>query len=362
MMTAGDMGGGRGASGLEALRRLAVGWTLAPSTTTVEAIERLGFVQADPIRSPAAAQDLILRHRVPGYRVGDLGRAYAEGEIEEGMLYAYGFLPRRTWELLRPPQPPLSDLERDVLEAVRQADDVHPRDLEPQFGARRAVNAWGGQSRVTKLALERLQRFDFLRVCGREGGVRRYAIAAPPSLELPAADRLREAIVALVGVLAPCLDRTALSVAARLRRRLDAPVDHRAVVDALLASGELARADLDGRTYLWPADRPAPPEPGDGAPQARLLAPFDPLVWDRARFEHLWGWAYRFEAYVPAAKRVRGYYAMPLLFGDRVIGWANARREGARVTLEVGLEGPAPSGLDEALEAERRRLEAALAV
>ena len=55
----------------------------------------------------------------------------------------------------------------------------------------------------------------------------------------------------------------------------------------------------------------------------RLLAPFDPVVWDRRRFELFWGWAYRFEAYTPAAKRQLGYYALPLLWRDRVIGWGN---------------------------------------
>ena len=55
----------------------------------------------------------------------------------------------------------------------------------------------------------------------------------------------------------------------------------------------------------------------------RLLTPFDPVVWDRRRFELFWGWTYRFEAYTPAPKRKLGYYALPLLWGDRVIGWAN---------------------------------------
>jgi uncharacterized protein YcaQ len=55
----------------------------------------------------------------------------------------------------------------------------------------------------------------------------------------------------------------------------------------------------------------------------RLLAPFDPVVWDRRRFELLWGWAYRFEAYTPVSKRTLGYYAQPLLWRDRVIGWGN---------------------------------------
>jgi uncharacterized protein YcaQ len=53
----------------------------------------------------------------------------------------------------------------------------------------------------------------------------------------------------------------------------------------------------------------------------RLLAPFDPVVWDRRRFELLWEWPYRFEAYTPAAKRKLGYYALPLLWRDRAIGW-----------------------------------------
>ena len=54
-----------------------------------------------------------------------------------------------------------------------------------------------------------------------------------------------------------------------------------------------------------------------------LLAPFDPLVWDRRRFELFWGWAYRFEAYTPVKQRRRGYYALPLLWRERVVGWAN---------------------------------------
>ena len=55
----------------------------------------------------------------------------------------------------------------------------------------------------------------------------------------------------------------------------------------------------------------------------RLLAPFDPIVHDRLRFEMFWGWPYRFEAYTPAPRRKLGYYALPLLWRDRVVGWGN---------------------------------------
>jgi uncharacterized protein YcaQ len=71
-----------------------------------------------------------------------------------------------------------------------------------------------------------------------------------------------------------------------------------------------------------------------------LLSPFDPLVWDRRRFERFWGWPYRFEAYTPAPKRQLGHYALPLLWRDRVVGWANVAVRGERMAVEVGFFGP----------------------
>ena len=69
----------------------------------------------------------------------------------------------------------------------------------------------------------------------------------------------------------------------------------------------------------------------------RFLAPFDPVVHDRDRFELLWGWTYRFEAYTPAPKRKLGYYAMPLLWRDRVIGWANLSVKNGELQLRPRL-------------------------
>ena len=86
----------------------------------------------------------------------------------------------------------------------------------------------------------------------------------------------------------------------------------------------LSHARLDGTDWYWPAgETPRNAAPDD---RVRLLAPFDPIVWDRRRFELLWGWAYRFEAYTPVAKRKLGYYAQPLLWKERVVGWANRQR------------------------------------
>ena len=79
---------------LDDLRRFAVAHSLFKPTTLKCAFERLGFVQADPIRAPARAQDLILRHRVKDYRAGDLERLYPKLDIEEDFFVVYGFLTR----------------------------------------------------------------------------------------------------------------------------------------------------------------------------------------------------------------------------------------------------------------------------
>ncbi len=87
-----------------------------------------------------------------------------------------------------------------------------------------------------------------------------------------------------------------------------------------------------------------------------FLAPFDPVVWDRRRFHLFWGWEYKMEAYLPAHKRRMGHYAMPMLWGEQVLGWANLKVVDGRLQHELGFAGPRPRGkafrlaLDEALQ------------
>src|SRR5262245_44288944 len=87
---------------LDHLRRYAVARSLFPPTTLGRAIQKLGFVQADPIRAPARAQDLILRHRGKGYRACDLERKYPRLAIEEYFFVNYGFLPRELYAVMHP--------------------------------------------------------------------------------------------------------------------------------------------------------------------------------------------------------------------------------------------------------------------
>jgi uncharacterized protein YcaQ len=124
------------------------------------------------------------------------------------------------------------------------------------------------------------------------------------------------------------------------------------------ARDRLASAKIDGVTWYWPADE-NPRSPRHRVDDdVRLLAPFDPIAWDRRRFELLWGWTYRFEAYTPAAKRKLGYYALPLLWHEQIVGWANATVRNDRLEVTTGFATGAPRGRDfrEALVEERERL------
>src|SRR6202011_749964 len=90
---------------LDDLRRFAVAQSLFTPTTLKRALQRLGFVQADPIRAPARAQDLMLRHRVTDYRAGDLERHYPRLGLEEDFFVNYGFLSRTHSALMHPRTP-----------------------------------------------------------------------------------------------------------------------------------------------------------------------------------------------------------------------------------------------------------------
>jgi uncharacterized protein len=348
-------------SSLADLRAHAIAHTLFPETTLRRAIERLGFVQADPIRAPARAQDLILRLRVKGYRAGDLERRYPALNIEEGLFYAYGFLTRPLWQLLHPQNAArLPRFDARLLETVRSVGAAHPADLARELGGKRAINAWGGYSTVAKLGLERLHRRGLLRVIRRENGIRVYEASPLEAGQTPAAETLRRLTLAVAQVLAPISERTLRSVLAFLARSARRAGSHRTAIEACLRTGELETELIDRVRYFWPASHGKLARGSSRAVPSgvRLLAPFDPLVWARERFEHLFGWSYRFEAYTPVAKRVRGYYALPLLWRDQIVGWGNVGVLGEQLEVELGFIGgrPREREFDAELDAELERM------
>ena len=341
---------------LSDLRQHALAATLFPPTTLEQAIEQLGFVQCDPIRAPARAQDLILRQRVNGYRAGDLERHYPELRLEEDYLYAYGIVPETTWRLLHPRRAKrLSKTEQRVWELVCAQPKMHPRELEAHLGRRRRLNAWGSYSKATTRALEALHYRGLLRVAGREKGVRLYQAARQQEERLAPEERLRKLALLIARILAPVPDRSLRAALRHLTHAAPALQLRPSLVKEMATEGDLASATVEGVRYLWPAQELVSLSP---APLVRFLAPFDPLVWDRFRFEHLWGWAYRFEAYTPPLKRRMGYYAMPLLWGENVIGWVNVSSAGNRVEIESDFVKQKPRGhrFSQAFESEVERM------
>jgi uncharacterized protein YcaQ len=352
---------------LDDLGRFAVGRSLFAPTTLPRALERMGFVQADPIRAPARAQDLILRPRVSGYRAGDLERRYEGLGVEEDVFVNYGFVTRAVQMLMHPRTEPVAQRKKEklLLDFVEARPAVHPREAEAHFAHGTVRNYWGGSSHATTQMLDALHYRGKLRVARREKGIRVYRAHQHESVPLDKATRVAriDALVDVVVNLYAPLPGASLSLYVR-RLRYAAPQWEKEITAALhRARQRLAHARVAGVEWHWP--RRENPKSARAFETVRLLAPFDPVVHDRARFEMLWGWKYRFEAYTPVSKRKLGYYALPLLWRDRVIGWGNLTVKNGKLTADLGYVAARPpreAAFKRELEAELGRMRIFLGV
>lgn len=330
-------------------RKQVIRTSLFAPTTLPSALKRMGFVQADPIRSPARAQDLILRQRVKHYKAGDLEAKYPKLPLEEFFLFAYGFGSHELWNLLIPHnEKEINGSEQTVLAAVREHGVMHPKDLERLLGSGRRKNYWGGYSRTAKLALESLHDHGKLRIQRRENGIRLYEIADNQEPTFSKHERFKRIILATLRSMGPTSRGFLISELRHFKFLEESRAERLAAIDKLIATGQVRADRIDSVEYLSLVELKPSRVSLD---QVRILAPFDPIVRDRERFQHLWGWAYRFEAYTHAAKRKLGYYAMPVLWKDQIIGWANADVRDRHLFVQFGYVNQRPS--------EKRYLEAA---
>src|SRR5260370_108684 len=177
------------------LRRYAIARSLFKPTTLKRAIDKLGFVQADPIRAPARAEDLPLGHRVAAYRAGDLERRYPKLPLEEDFFVNYGYLPRVHHQLMHPRTPRTvwtaarAAQAAAVLEFIRGRGAVHPREVDAHFAHGKVTNWFGGSSNASTELLDVMHYRGLLRVARREGGTRVYAAretaAGPDTVGFP---------------------------------------------------------------------------------------------------------------------------------------------------------------------------------
>lgn len=355
---------------LDDLRRYAIARSLFKPTSLPQAIERLGFVQADPIRAPARAQDLTLRLRVKNYLAGDLERRYAKLDIEEDCLVNYGFLPRQHLRLMHPREAKrrwsseTAQHAATVQALLQESGPSHPREIQAQLNLGSTRNAWGGSSNATTHLLDGMHYRGLLRVHKREAGIRIYALAQHPADERSAHEKASALVQLILAKYAPLPSRSLGQLCSLLG--YGAPHLGKEIKQILAhARKHWPSVEIEGQRWYWPEGENPATKRWQLDDELRLLAPFDPVVWDRLRFERFWGWAYRFEAYTPAPKRKLGYYALPMLWRGQMLGWANVSVQAGQMQAQAGfVSGKAPrdKAFDQAWQAELERMRAFLAL
>ena len=311
---------------IEDARRIAVRAQLldGSATTILDTVRRLGFLQIDPISTVAPPQQLVLWSRLGPYDVADLDRLlWVERKLFEwnAFIWPIESLPlvkarmrrrrtgkyaheRRGEEFLKTNRA----FKRYVLRELERNGPMLSRELEGDAVRTWTSHGWYGNRSVAVL-LEILHGRGMVAVVGRRDGQRLWDLAERGYPEVETVPL-----------------RTA---------------------DRLLAEQRFRSRGVRLTTKGWEAHPEANADPVPD--RVTFLSPFDRLVHDRDRAEALFDFRYRLEMYVPKAKREYGYYVLPVLAGDRLVGRIEPRFDRRTRTLEVlGVWGDT-SRADEAL-------------
>jgi uncharacterized protein YcaQ len=345
----------------------------APLPDIATALAYHGYVQIDPINVCGRMHDLILRNRVAGYREGDLmrflhgdtdgrsvfwGRGAPNGRPSlpsqkrtafehhlpnTGVLVAF---PLEAWpHLLRAMRqwsigrgawagrltPREKTLATQLLAEIATRGPLGSEDFEDDRTARRV---WGA-SRLVKATLQKLFFHGRILIAQRENNRRRYDL---PERVLPASVLARPETAAA--------DTARWLALLKLRQRRLATFTReelRAVEDEVQAVAIencptlyclVADVPLLERSTLNPATQDSTLN-AEEPHTTRLLAPLDPIIYDRRITSALWGFDYTWEAYTPPRKRVRGYYALPVLVGTELVGHVDPKADRAARKLIV---------------------------
>ena len=310
-------------------------------------LRRLGAVQLDTISVLARSHELVAYARLGGIGREAVEAAYWSGTSAfEYWAHAASILPMADWPWYAMRRARYRDAvtgpaaPRDAIMAALRTEGPQ---TARQLGGARQGGDWWDWSPLKRAAEELLAAGEVVCV-SRRGWHRVYDLAerAIPAAVRDHAPSDLECKVALVRRAASALGVGTVADLADYHRQR--PTRMRAVLDD---AGLLPVAVEGWNAPAW-ADPAAIEALSVGLPRTHrttLLSPFDSLIWDRARTERIFGLAHRLEAYVPAAKRVHGYFAMPVLAGGRLIARVDpVRRDGVLIGRTVTLERPRAVG------------------
>jgi uncharacterized protein YcaQ len=304
-------------------------------------LRRLGSIQFDPIAVAGRNHDLVLHARVAGYEPAWCDELYERREIVEVTNKALSFVPasefpwyRESWGRKGPRFHGAALAENAavaerVLERIRAEGPMSSADFERESSP--TPNWFGLPENAVRAVLEAYTVAGVLGLARREGNVRYYDLVErllPAELvahDVPVRDQLRHKLLSRYrahGLLGP---GGAGGTFARIAPPESTPElpGRTELRKGLLADGALVAVEVEGvrGTRLVLAEElpllEAPPEP---APTVAFLAPYDSLLWDSALLASLFGFEFVWEGYFPPAKRRWGYYVLPILFGDRLVG------------------------------------------
>ncbi|MBZ5734198.1 winged helix DNA-binding domain-containing protein [Nocardioides sp. TRM66260-LWL] len=366
-------------------RRLALaaqGLQTAPrsGTPTMRSLQRvvdtIGLIQVDSVNVLARAHLLPLYSRLGPYDV-DLLRRAAEASprrLVEYWAHMQALMPVELWPLMAARREHYRrlrgkwwhDVPEDVLGVIR--DDVRAhgpstaREVSARLGhdAERPRGHWGWNWSIARKALDHLFTTGEVAVAGRTSAFEvRYDT---PERVLPAAvlalpEPSHEEAHRLLVERAARAHGVATLGCLRDYHRMDDLAAVRTAVAELVEDAVLEPVRIEGWTR--PAWRHRDARLPRAAGAATLLSPFDPLVWERERVRRLFGFDYRIEIYVPAARRRHGYYVLPFLLGERLVARVDLKADRARGVLRVLAahgEDDAPAATAAALAVELERM------
>ncbi len=313
----------------------------ARAADVVETVRRLSCVQLDSISTVARSHRIVITSRAGHYPEPMISGLLASGKLFEHWAHEACLIAADEWPLYRRSMsdhhrwwgPVLArepELAEQVLETIRERGALGARHFE---GANHGP--WWNL-KPSKRVLEALWTAGKLAIAGRQGFQRLYdlpeRVIPQEHLEAPVPSESEYfrtlALKAVHG--RGALTESGIAEHYRIAGRTKAIRPH---VDALVADGLLRRVHVEdgGAPVLVPAGAELDGTPSGGV----LLSPFDNLVWDRAFLERVFGFDHTIEVYKPAPQRVFGYYVLPFLYGDRLVGRVDLKADRAEGVLRV---------------------------